>query len=214
MKFTKDNTEFDSWFERDRAYVGLTQGDKTIIELWDDEVQEFVTDGFKSASQDWHTALINYANSMGLKGENMKTLSQQILGMIDEKSNAWDVYLDGKLIDTVYSSETDPEEMKKSLINHDGYDSGIEVKMAEAAGDPSDATKARHDKENMELAKITVEQNKMLQAIYKHVAAAANAAYEYDRWMERNKVQALLNKDAEQTAQYIHDELDQVKATV
>lgn len=38
------------------------------------------------------------------------------------------VKLNGKEIDKVFrSSKETPEEVKKSLINHDGYDSGIEV---------------------------------------------------------------------------------------
>lgn len=41
--------------------------------------------------------------------------------------NAFDVRLNGKLIDTVYDSETDKEEVKRSLVNHDGYDPEIVV---------------------------------------------------------------------------------------
>lgn len=44
---------------------------------------------------------------------------------------AFDIYLNGKLIDTVFYSpnvKVDVEEVKQSLINHDGYDSGIEVR--------------------------------------------------------------------------------------
>jgi ribosomal protein L37AE/L43A len=47
-----------------------------------------------------------------------------------KESNAYDVFLNGKLIDTVFDSETDPAEVKKSLINHDGYDAGIKVTKA------------------------------------------------------------------------------------
>ena len=41
---------------------------------------------------------------------------------------AWDVHLNGKLIDTVFAQEEDAEEVKWSLINHDNYDPNIEVK--------------------------------------------------------------------------------------
>lgn len=42
--------------------------------------------------------------------------------------NAFNVYnIDGKLIDTVFDSETDPAEVKRSLVNHDGYDHNIRV---------------------------------------------------------------------------------------
>lgn len=40
---------------------------------------------------------------------------------------AWDVYLNGKLIDTVFATGYDAEEMRRSLINHDGYDPAITV---------------------------------------------------------------------------------------
>lgn len=41
--------------------------------------------------------------------------------------NAFNVRLNGKLIDTVFDSETDAAEVKRSLVNHDGYDAGIAV---------------------------------------------------------------------------------------
>lgn len=42
---------------------------------------------------------------------------------------AWNVYLDGELIDIVfYNDDFDVEEVKQSLINHDGYDPSITVK--------------------------------------------------------------------------------------
>lgn len=42
-------------------------------------------------------------------------------------SGAWDVWLNGKLIDTVFADRTTADEQRRSLINHDGYDSAIEV---------------------------------------------------------------------------------------
>jgi hypothetical protein len=43
--------------------------------------------------------------------------------------NAFDVYLNGKLIDTVfYAKSFTVSEVKESLINHDGYDQNIIVK--------------------------------------------------------------------------------------
>lgn len=45
---------------------------------------------------------------------------------------AFDVFLNGKNIDTIFYSKgtkVDAEEVKQSLINHDGYDSRIEVKL-------------------------------------------------------------------------------------
>lgn len=43
--------------------------------------------------------------------------------------NAWRVYLHGKYITTVfYDRDCDAEYVRSSLINHDGYDAGINVR--------------------------------------------------------------------------------------
>jgi hypothetical protein len=47
--------------------------------------------------------------------------------ILKEKSEAYLVYLRGRLIDTVWFDGYDPEEARLSLINHDGYSSAIEV---------------------------------------------------------------------------------------
>ena len=44
------------------------------------------------------------------------------------KTNAYNVYLNGKLIDTVWFTDYTVEEARKSLINHDGYNPAIVVK--------------------------------------------------------------------------------------
>lgn len=42
---------------------------------------------------------------------------------------AWNVYLNGRKIDTMfYSGKVDAEEVRRSLINHDGYDARIVVR--------------------------------------------------------------------------------------
>jgi hypothetical protein len=49
---------------------------------------------------------------------------------LDERMYAYTVYLRGREIDTLfYNSPMDVEEVKRDLINHDGYDSNIEVMM-------------------------------------------------------------------------------------
>lgn len=64
----ENNTKCSTWFERDRAYVRLTDTrDQEIICLWDDEVQEFINDGFKSNKQSWHEALAEYATEHKLQ---------------------------------------------------------------------------------------------------------------------------------------------------
>ena len=45
---------------------------------------------------------------------------------------AWNVLLDGKEIDTVFfDCDIDGEQVKRSLVEHDGYDSRIEVVNAD-----------------------------------------------------------------------------------
>jgi len=44
------------------------------------------------------------------------------------KAKAYDVYLRGKLIDTVWFTGYTAEEARVSLINHDGYDPAIVVR--------------------------------------------------------------------------------------
>ncbi len=44
---------------------------------------------------------------------------------------AFDAVLNGRVIDTVFYADSDPiepSEVYRSLVNHDGYNSGIEVK--------------------------------------------------------------------------------------
>lgn len=45
---------------------------------------------------------------------------------------AYRVTLNGEEIDTVYDQATDPQEVKRSLVDHDGFDSEITVELAES----------------------------------------------------------------------------------
>lgn len=45
--------------------------------------------------------------------------------------NTFNVYLDGKLVETVFwVINVEAEEVKRSLIDHDGFNPSIEVKSA------------------------------------------------------------------------------------
>ncbi len=60
---------------------------------------------------------------------------------------AWDVYLNGELIDTVfYDRDCDADYVKRGLINHDGYDPGIEIEgdAERAAGFPNGDLEVPH----------------------------------------------------------------------
>jgi hypothetical protein len=53
--WTRENTELHTWFERDRAHVELRaiESQETIVEWWDQDVQEAIEDGFLNP-KDYH----------------------------------------------------------------------------------------------------------------------------------------------------------------
>lgn len=56
---------------------------------------------------------------------------------------AYDVFLNGREIDTVFYSTQEPAaDVRRSLINHDGYDPGIVVKRRDAKGRHVETAKA------------------------------------------------------------------------
>lgn len=69
VRWTKYNTDIETWFERDRAYVGLRdkQG-RTIADWWDEEVQSDVDAGYLSP-KDWHGSAVETANERGYKAK-------------------------------------------------------------------------------------------------------------------------------------------------
>ncbi|HVB56467.1 MAG TPA: hypothetical protein VNE63_08560 [Candidatus Acidoferrales bacterium] len=62
-----EQTELETWFERDRAHVELrnAQTDATILEFWDEDVAELVEDGFLNP-RDWHQSMYDYAAYLGV----------------------------------------------------------------------------------------------------------------------------------------------------
>lgn len=71
-----NNTLCETWFERDRANVRLTdiRGNE-IMCLWDSDVADFVQDGFKTCRQDWHEALAEYATEQKLTANYEENVS-------------------------------------------------------------------------------------------------------------------------------------------
>ena len=66
----ENNTQCSTWFERDRQMVRLTdtRGNE-IICLWDEDVTQFVDEGFKRSRESWHAALARYATEHRLRAE-------------------------------------------------------------------------------------------------------------------------------------------------
>ena len=52
-------------------------------------------------------------------------------------SNPFDVFIGSRWVNRVYDQEADPEEVKRSLINHDGYSPSIEVRRGGARARPA-----------------------------------------------------------------------------
>ena len=44
-------------------------------------------------------------------------------------SRPFDVFIDGTWVNRVFDQESNPDEVKRSLINHDGYSPNIEVRL-------------------------------------------------------------------------------------
>lgn len=66
-----DDTKLETWFERDRAHVALVDAateQNTIVEWWDDDVNEAVEDGFLD-TRNYHQSAYDYAKEHGMLKE-------------------------------------------------------------------------------------------------------------------------------------------------
>jgi hypothetical protein len=62
------NTTLETWFERDRALVSITDSttDRPILSVWDDDVHALVEDGLLDP-RDWRGSATEYANNLQLQ---------------------------------------------------------------------------------------------------------------------------------------------------
>jgi hypothetical protein len=120
-QFGEDNTAVETWFERDRKYVGLypvndeggpDTNQKAIVEWWDESVDEAIEDGFLDP-RDWHRSALDYAKKNGIIKESksfysLKNVLNKHTSKVFEASGVGDykVYHKGKLIGHTLS--TDP----------------------------------------------------------------------------------------------------------
>ena len=72
-KVALEDTEIETWFERDRQHVELRYKDagETIMEWWDEAVTEAVEDGFLDP-KNWHQSAYDYVVSLGMISEATK----------------------------------------------------------------------------------------------------------------------------------------------
>lgn len=97
----------------------------------------------RAEAQAWvdkeNARLADIARSRGARSHSTKKspkqldaeIAQALKGTTFARSphQAWDVVLDGGVIDTVfYDPDMDEDEVRRSLINHDGYDARIRVR--------------------------------------------------------------------------------------
>lgn len=66
--WTRDNTSLQTWFERDRSLVALSDAStgRVVLEAWDEDVHALVEDGFLDP-RDWHGSTVEYANSLEIR---------------------------------------------------------------------------------------------------------------------------------------------------
>jgi hypothetical protein len=145
-EFGVDNTAVETWFERDRKYVGLYPVDdegkpdtnqKAIVEWWDEAVDEAIEDGFLDP-RDWHGSALNYAKQMGVIKESkssysLKNYLNKPSKKVFEASNIADykVFFKGNLIGHTLSN--DPVRAAKTVMhgkvfNEKGRDAASEMR--------------------------------------------------------------------------------------
>lgn len=82
-----------------------------------------------------------YCKDNGISYPQFAPVPKCMAGLVEKTATAWDVFLNDEEIDTVFDDEEDPEEVKRSLVEHDGYDPNITVERAsetETGGEGSD----------------------------------------------------------------------------
>jgi len=110
------------------------------------EEQSVIDEKLKVATESGDVQGIAVVSTLKINREAYDRAKRELglldIGKISEKQYAYSVFLDGKEIDTVfYSGEQEVEDVKRSLVDHDGYDSRIEVKLAESGVKPEEFTR-------------------------------------------------------------------------
>lgn len=64
----RDEVKVETWFERDRAFVGVrdVKTGEFIIQWWDDDVRQLFEDGFLRSGKDFAQSVLNYAEHLGV----------------------------------------------------------------------------------------------------------------------------------------------------
>ena len=70
MNWTTSNTKLNTWFERNRSFIGLETTDgETIADWWDEDVHAMFESGYfvsNKGQSRLHQSVVEYANEMGI----------------------------------------------------------------------------------------------------------------------------------------------------
>lgn len=114
------------------------------------------TTGMKKIVADLKTQPLKVLGWVRLQLKKAEALKVKKAGSKRLATKAFDVFLNGEEIDTVFyndNSNVDEEEVKRSLINHDGYDSGIEVVLHQKSTS-TEAKKAKQAADSKATGKV------------------------------------------------------------
>ncbi len=155
MEMDHEPTDEDIFIQDDRGKTHAWYSGKPIASLENDD-----WDAFHMAIAQWMSEQGYFPNVWTISDHGNAHLVTDIpqaakTAAAPSRQQAWDVFLNGKHIDTVFANGYNADEMKRSLINHDGYDPNIIVRLQrnmrsslkkKATGEPDqDYDKAAYD---------------------------------------------------------------------
>jgi hypothetical protein len=131
-----DDTDLETWFERDRAHVDLRDKDgNTIYEWWDDAVEQAIQDGFlrmhpmggRRGERALHESAFEYAEEMGFfPTEEVLTNAAYEAEMNARQYSPWE------FIAQEINDSDDPEELWEQYER--GVTAGIQRGVRERIG--------------------------------------------------------------------------------
>lgn len=113
LKIDDNNIGVETWFERDRKHVEIhdKRNDKTILQFWDEAVDQAVEDGFLDP-RDWRESMIDYAKHLGL-------IKEEVENVVTPMDTAKDEPVMIKRSEVIEPSENEkikvPDDIKKQL---------------------------------------------------------------------------------------------------
>lgn len=145
-----EDTVLDTWFERDRAYIGLyLKSDEArsdaLLELWDDAVSQAFEDGFleqdrPGSDSRLHASAFEYAKELGrFDPENRikRDPAQVGVAIIHEDLGVFMGWNKGPVY--LWSSQVDAEHLKKGAYTFTNEQDAVEFMTPNDDDDPAAA---------------------------------------------------------------------------